>query len=129
MSRITGGSASFERTLEAFRPSHRALTAESFTPQVGNRFSGTLDMRAIDNTFRDEAAGKIVDDMEFEYAIDSNNKLVITCPAVRFEPQPRGVGGEGLRTETWRFRAEQTAAAPMFTATLTNAIASYPVAA
>lgn len=129
VSRITGGSASFERQLDPHRPSSRAFTAESFTPQVGTGFSGTLEMRSIDNTFRDEAAGKIVDDMEFEYAIDSDNKLVISCPAVRFEPAPRPVGGEGLRTETWRFVAEQTSAAPMFTATLTNAVDSYPVAA
>ena len=47
----------------------------------------------------------------------------------RLEDFLRAVEGEGLRTESYAFRGEQTDSAPVLTATLTNSVASYPAGA
>ena len=67
-----------------------------------------------------------VDDLKIAFATDANNSLTIDLPAVRFEPKQRAASGQGVRTESYEMRAEQTAVAHALTATLINSIASYP---
>ncbi len=130
MANLISGTLFYERQLEAFRPAGRSSrTALEFTPQVPASFGGDLRLRVKDNAFYDLARAKLADDIEFEFQLEAGARLVLACPAIRFEPTERPVDGPALRTESYAFRGEQTAAAPMLTATLTNGVATYPAAA
>lgn len=131
MANLVGGDVFFRRTLEAFRPAGRAdRTAREFTPQVGAAAGiENAALRIKDNAFYDIARSRAAEPIEIEYAISANAKLVIALAACRFEPTERPISGEGLRTETYAIRAEQTGAAPMVTVTLTNSTATYPAGA
>ncbi|WP_375549447.1 phage tail tube protein [Oceanicaulis alexandrii] len=127
MANLTGGSVTYERSLQPFRPAGRAdRTAAEFTPDVGSSFRGTLDLRVKDNAFYEIARAQTPAALSIEYELSANSKLILACPAMRFEPTERPVDGEGLRTESYAFRGEQTDLAPVLTATLTNGVASYP---
>lgn len=124
---LMGGSLRFERQLIDDRPIPRPdRTAKEFIPDVNPTIGGTLDLRPVDNTWFDIAAAKDVDDLKIAFATDANNSLTIDLPAVRFEPKQRAASGQGVRTESYEMRAEQTAVAHALTATLINSIASYP---
>lgn len=125
MAQIVGGNLFYERPLVPFRPTGRSdRTALSFTPNVGGKVGGNIELRAIDRTFHDLVLAKDVDDWEFEFA-SGDDSLVLACPALRLEPSERPVSGEGLRTESYSVRGEQTSGAPALTATLINSIAAY----
>lgn len=123
---LVSGEFFYRRTLEAFRPAGRAdRTAREFTPQVGAAAGiESAGLRIKDNAFYDIARSRVADDIEIEFSFGAAS-LIFVLPAARFEPTERPVSGEGLRTETYSIRAEQTASA-MVTATLTNAIPTYP---
>lgn len=130
MANVPRGTVRYQRTLEPFRPAGRAdRTVAEFTPEVGGNFTGTLDLRVKDNAFYEIARAKTAAALSIEYELGANSKLVLACPAMRFEPTERAVEGEGLRTESYAFRGEQTDSAPVLTATLTNSVASYPAGA
>lgn len=126
LAQVIGGNLFYERPLVPFRPVGRAdRTALSFTPNVGGGIGGNIELRVLDIAFHELAEAKDVDDWEFEFA-SGDDSLVLACPALRLEPSQRPVSGEGLRTESYSVRSEQTASAPALTATLTNSIATYP---
>lgn len=123
---IMGGSFFYERQLVDDRPIPRSdRTAKEFIPDANPRIGGTLDIRPVDNTWFDIAAGGAVDNLALSFATDADNKLTIALPAVRFEPKQRAATGQGLRTESYDMRGEQTASAAAVTATLINSIAAY----
>ena len=125
VARIMGGSIYYQRPLVPFRPAgNEDRIATAFTPDVGGMLGGNLEMRFLDRTFRDFADSGGADDFEFEFA-QGDDSLVIACPAVRFERTKQPSQGEGLRTESWSIRGEQTSGDPCVTATLTNSIAAY----
>ncbi len=127
MADILGGNFVLERTLTPYRPTGRADgTAQEFTPEVGTRVSGVIDVRVTGDTLYDFARSKAADDFEFEWEIDSGNKLTLACAALRFTPMERGVSGRGRRTEQYSFQGEVTASAAALEATLINSIATYP---
>ncbi len=124
---IMGGSVMFDRTLIDDRPIPRPdRTAKEFIPEVNPNVGGSLDIRPVDNTWFDIAASKDVDDLQLAFVTDASNKLTIDLPAVRFVPTQRPATGQGVRTERYEMRCEQTASAAAFKATLVNSIASYP---
>jgi hypothetical protein len=133
VARILGGSFVYQRELTNLRYAKVNTDLSSGFAAEGATVSGEMEMRVIDDTFYDYAraahAAGGVDDWEFEWRFDpaasSNNKLVMAVPALRFEPSERGVDTQHGRTERWRFRGEQTAAAAMVTATLINSQAAY----
>lgn len=130
MANLVGGSVFYERQLEAHRPAGRAdRTALEFTPQVPGRAGGDLRLRIKDRAFYKIARSKDAAPVEIEYSLSPSAKLVLAFAAVRLVPAERPIEGPGPRTENYTMRAEQTGAAPMLTATLTNGVASYPAAA
>jgi hypothetical protein len=131
LANLVGGDFYYRRTLEAFRPAGRAdRTAKEFTPQVGASAGiENASLRIKDNVFYEIARAKTADDIEIEYSLGASASLVFTLPACRFTPTERPISGEGLRSESYTIRAEQTSGAPMVTATLINTVATYPAAA
>ena len=63
--------------------------------------------------------------ISLQYVISATLKLVLDLPAVRFEPVSIPVQNGNALTQALKGRCEVGAAAPMLTATLTNAFASY----
>jgi len=133
VARVLGGSSVFERKLVENRFAKVDTKLASGFDADESSFTGDLELRVIDDTFYDLAraahtAGG-VDPWEFEWrfdpAVSTNNKLVMAVAGLRLIPAERGIQSAGVRSERYRFRCEQTAAAPMITATLTNSIASY----
>ena len=63
--------------------------------------------------------------VDLTWTLSTYLKLVITLPAVRFEPVSIAVTNGGLLTQQLSGRAEVAAGGPMLTAVLTNARATY----
>ncbi|WP_420433033.1 phage tail tube protein [Hyphobacterium sp.] len=133
VARILSGSLTYQRELTNLRYAKADTQLSSGFAAEGASLTGEFELRAIDDTFYDYArsahTASGVDDWEFEWRFDpassSNNTFTIAVPALRFEPMERSIDTPHGRTERFRFRGEQTAAAPLVTATLVNSQAAY----
>jgi len=133
VARVLSGTGAYERKLIENRYAKIDTNLASGFDTEDGSFTGDLELRVVDDTFYDLARAAHtsggVDPWEFEWrfdpAVSSNNKLVMAVAGLRLTPAERGIQTPGVRSERYRFRCEQTDAAPMITATLTNSIADY----
>lgn len=87
---------------------------------------GSITARLADTTLIDQAANGTSCSIELSWTIDANRSLVLTAHEV-YLPRPRTPipGPQGLQVEFAFQGAKATSPARMFTAVLTNSIASY----
>lgn len=88
-------------------------------------FTGTMRVRFKDFAHYDRAAAGTPAALEFLWQSNANRLFSLAAPVVKFERVGVEIGGPGGIEQSFNFRAEQSAVAPMLTVTLKNGIAAY----
>lgn len=127
--RVTRGTLKIANTIEMDRYSGDNVQSEAFLAKISAELNVTA--RYVTDAIRAygaTGADGILPDAQavvLTWALSTYMKLVVTLPAVRFEPVSVPVQNGGTMTVDLKGRAEVGAAAPMITAVLTNLTAAY----
>lgn len=89
------------------------------------QFSGELTIRYAGSTYDALAAAETEKTLDVEFIVGANNRLVLSCPAILLTRAGVPIEGPGGIQQTIAFKARQTAATAMLTATLKNQVATY----